>query len=86
MEFNRQLDALNRKTSASAPGLQTQFSKNFSTLYEKIAEVYPGFTKIATSMSIHPQLMPDDLLRAENVFNQLNFMYQKAAAKDDPHN
>jgi hypothetical protein len=59
-------------------------------VYDKITELYPGFTKIATSDSIHPQLMPDDLLRAENVFNQLNYMYEraveKAVPKGDVHN
>lgn len=30
--------------------------------------------------------MPEDLLRAENVFNQLSFMYKQAVLRREKHN
>ena len=69
---------MNSNTSAT----QTKFSKHLGKLYDKITEIYPSFQKIASSKSIHPQLMPEDLLRAENVYNQLNYMYTRAVQNE----
>lgn len=33
---------------------------------------------MANSKDLNPQLLPEDMLHAENMFNQLNFMYQRA--------
>ena len=56
----------------------TRFSRNFGQLIDKITDIYPEFLKVANSKDLNHHLLPEDLLRAENVYNQLRFLYQKA--------
>ena len=61
----------------------TPFSKMFKTLYHKINELYPSFANVANANSIHHRLQPDDLVRAQQVYNQLSFLYNRAIENPD---
>lgn len=67
---------------------QTRFSSNFGCLIGKIIELFPKFSKIASPKDVSSNLLPEDLLRAESVYNQLNFMYERAMelTQEEEHN
>ena len=57
------------------PSTHTKFSANFEHLFANLIELYPGFQRFITD--INSKMVPDEVLKAENVYKQLNFLYKQ---------